>query len=121
MTSEDKLKDCVFFVEANSYEQFALWKENHSKKRLKWEEDNSGFSIIVGNIGKGKPVNVAFNFAKIRGKRICFYEAISRYVDHDMVEKWIEKNYPVKWDNGNRRAMTDAMNFHHAIDACQNG
>lgn len=110
MTDEDKLKSCVFFVEATSTEKFYLWKEYHEE--IEWEEDNSGFSIVVGNISKSKPVNVCFTFAKIYGKRICFYEAVSRFVDHTMVENWIKKNYP-------DIQITDAMNFHFAINACK--
>ena len=37
-----------------------------------------------------------------------------------MVENFIEKNYNVKWDSGRRLAMTDAANFHLAIDAVKN-
>ncbi len=55
-----------------------------------------------------KPVCVSFMFAKIFDKRICFYDVTSRYSDSAMVEKWITDNYPVKWDNGSRIAMTAA-------------
>lgn len=78
-----------------------------------------GFYQVIGKINKNKPVCVSFSFAKIYGKRICFYYSSGRYSDSVMVENFIESNYSVKWDNGTRRAMTDAMNFHHAIDACR--
>ena len=44
---------------------------------------------------------------------------IMQLVDHVMVEEFIENNYPIKWDHGIRRAMTDAHNFHNAMDACR--
>lgn len=116
LSHEEKLKSAVFFIEATSYEQLCLWRENH--QQTNWEEDRCGVLHQIGNLGQGKPICVSFTFAKIYGKRICFYEATSRYVDHEMVEEYLEKNYPVGWDNGTRRAMTDAMNFHLAIDAC---
>jgi hypothetical protein len=115
---EAKLKTSVFFIEATHYEKFSLWRRFHETS-IGWVEDNLGFCIIVGSLGKNKPVNVSFSFATLNGKRVCFYEAISRYVDHTMVEEFIEKNYPVKWGN-DRRAMTDADNFHLVIDAVTN-
>jgi len=119
--TEQKLKKTVFFIEATSCEQFYLWKEYHEK--IDWEEDNMGFWEQIGCIGGDieKPVCVSFTFAKIYGKIICFYDVTSRYSDSVMVENWIEENYPVKWDNGSRKAMTDAINFHHAINCCKNG
>ena len=63
------------------------------------------------------PVNVSFTFDIINGERICFYDVISRFSDSQMVEKFLKENYPIKYDNGSRDAMTNAQNFHHAIDA----
>ncbi len=117
MTSEEKLKSSVFFIEATSFEQFSLWKEYHDK--IPWKEDPLGFSQIIGHLSKKRPVNVSFTFAEIFGKRICFYEAVSRFVDHTMIENFLDTNYPVKYSNGTRIARTDADNFHLAIDACE--
>lgn len=120
MDEEDyKLKTTIFFIEATSFERLSLWQTYHEKD-VGWEEDNMGFWQVVGNLGsKNKPVCVSFNFVKIYGKRICFYYVTSRFSDSEMVEKYLENNYPVKWDNDSRRAMTDAMNFHNAVDACK--
>jgi hypothetical protein len=117
---EKKMQETVFFIEANSYESFSLWKEYHQKELI-WEQDLCGFCQVIGCIDgdKDKPVNVSFMFAIIFGSRICFYDVCSRFSDSEMVEKWIETNYPKRWDNGHRRAMTNAMNFHHAIDHCR--
>ena len=119
LSNEEKMASSVFFIEATSYEQMCLWKENH--QQTDWEEDVTGFIQKIGTLGRNKPVCVVFTFAKIYGKRICFYEVTSRYADYKMVEDYLEKNYPVRWDNNTRRAMTDAMNFHLTIDACLNG
>jgi hypothetical protein len=117
---EKKMQETVFFVEANSFESFSLWNQHHEKDLI-WREDNCGFSQIIGCIDgdQNKPVNVTFMFAVIFGSRICFYDVCSRFSDSEMVEKWIETNYPRKWANGTRRAMTNAQNFHHAIDHCR--
>ena len=112
---ENKLKESVFFVEATSNEIHNLWREYKNV----WSQDAEGFSQIIGYIDKKKTmcVNVCFTFNFIKEKRVCFYQAISRYVDHNMVENFIKKNYPVKYDNGSRVAMTNADNFHHVINA----
>ena len=116
---EEKLKSCVFFVEANSFETLELWREH--KFETFWEEDNFGFNQLIGNIKEDPdfPVHVSFMFAKIYGQRICFFDVCSRYSDSEMVRNFLTKNYPVKWDNGTRTAITNAQNFHHAIQTCR--
>jgi len=118
LSGEEKLKSSVFFIEATGYERLMIWKEYHEK--VMWEEDREGFWTQVGQIGKNKPVCASFCFAEILGQRICFYEPTSRYVDHEMIEKYIEKTcHPKKWDHNSRRAFTNAMNFHIAVAACE--
>lgn len=125
MSSEDQLKRTDFFVEANSNERMWLWNEyynkNNDKDKLEWVQDNAGCNITVGYIKNDKkmPVCVSFSFYAISDKYVCFYEVTSRYADYTMVEDWIEKNYPVKYDNGSRRAMTDAGNFHSCYNFCK--
>jgi hypothetical protein len=106
---DNRLETSVYFVEANSFERLKLWEEYH--KEVDWEEDNSGFYQTVGELGKGKPISVCFVFDKIYGVRICFYDVTSRYSDYVMVEKFIKENYT--------RNLTNAMNFHHAIQECE--
>jgi hypothetical protein len=114
---ERKMKTTKFFIEANSFEMFELWRQNKGI----WKEDNSGFSQVIGHIKGDKDllVNVSFMFAKIHNVRVCFYEVVSRYSDSVMVEDWIKENYPVTYDKGSRIAMTNATNFHHALQACE--
>src|SRR5690242_18267532 len=114
MTPEEKLKTTKFFVEANSFEQHTLWKEVYDSKKDTWEQDNAGVSLVIGKVGK-HPVNVTFFFAKINGVQVCFYHGCSQVVHHGKIDKWIEKNYPIKYDKGSRRAVTDANNFHHCL------
>lgn len=116
---EQKLKSVVFFIEATSFEQFSLWKEYH--KESQWESNLLGFSMVIGFLDKAKkkPVNVSFTFVKIFDKLICFYDVVSRYSDSTMVEEWLWKNFPVKWDGGIRLAYTDANNFHLAFNRCK--
>ncbi len=116
---EEKLKSSIFFVEANFFEVLTLW-EKHKDEYL-WETGRLGFCQVIGYISghKSKPVNVSFMFDKINNERICFFEVVSRYNDSEMVENWLNKHYPKKWDNNSRIAITNAMNFHHAIQAIE--
>jgi hypothetical protein len=119
---EWKLRTSIFFVEATSEEQFHLWSDNkyhmEPKYRHDWQQDHAGFAEQIGCVNNDEkmPIWIAYSFAIIDGYRVCFYEATSRFVDHDLVEKHIEK-YDPKYDNGKRRAMTNATNFHHVASA----
>lgn len=123
MTPEEKLKNTVFFVEANNFEKLFLWKENRDRKEpLEWIQDCSGFMHQVGEMisnEKKLPVCVEFSFATINGKHICFFNACSRVVDHEMVENFITNTYPVTYHNGSRRAICDARNFHQCLNFCK--
>lgn len=133
MNFEDRLKRTDFFVEANSFETSALWRkyvydkpnrkmhDNVDINGIEWIQDTAGFGKIVGYIGAGKnrPVTINFNWYAIGDKYVCFYNPTSRFVDWDMVEKWIEKHFPVKYDNGTMSAMVDANNFHNCYFFCQ--
>lgn len=44
-----------------------------------------------------------------------FYDQCSQVTDSLQTEKWLEKHFKGMWDNGLRRAYTDAMNFSHAL------
>ena len=113
----EDFKDVIFFIEATSFEQYSLWLQH--KSEVVWEQISEGFWMKIGEIGRGKPVCLSFSFAKIYGKKICFYDVTSRYSDSKMVENFLVETHPVKWDNGTRRAMTNAMNFHHVISAAK--
>ncbi len=110
---KELMKATIYFVEATSCEELNLWEKNHEE--LKWENSSRLISLIIGLIGKTKKqrvVNVLFKFVTLRGYTVCFYEIVSRFADHQMVEKFIKKNHNVK---GERWPLTDAMNFHHVI------
>lgn len=115
---DERFNSVVFFIEADSYAQQSLWEQYN--KETNWKQDTKGYFQQLGMIDndENKPVCVSFSFAEIFGKRICFYECCSRYMDANIIETWIKKYYPVKWNN-NQYAMTDATNFHHAMHACQ--
>ncbi len=119
---ESLFKDVVFMVEATHCEQHYLWLTSfHTDvgygKVKSWEQEMAGHTCIIGEFGE-MPINVCFFYAKIEGRRVCFYEVVSMVTHSDMVEKWMEpRTRHMKWDSGTRPAHCDAMNFHHCLDA----
>ena len=83
-----------------------------------WEQLNPGFWEVVGHVA-GEPVCVSVFWYKINGFMITFYEATSRMVDHEMVDKWMEQKCNPKWDKGTRQAHCNAANFHHVLHYVQ--
>lgn len=115
----ENLKKTSFFIEANSFEQHCLWREFN--KKFKWVDISSGCSLHIGNINNDENMSVwvSFNFVTIFNKVICFWYPTSRFVDHNLITNFIQDNYPVKWNNNTLYAMTDANNFHLAINCCK--
>lgn len=107
-------------VEATDFERHALW-ERYWSRRMDWDSDGIGYGHQIGELytslepdtsevalPKARPIFLTFMFATIKGKRICFWNASSQLVDHQMVEEWLKTNlrYEVK---------TDANNFSHVL------
>lgn len=103
----------VFVVEADDYAQQKLWEDWH--KKLSWEPSTRGEMIQIGSI-LDRPIVITLFVHTLQGHKVLFYNATSQLVDHQMVEEWLEKHCNPKWDNGTRRAHTDANNFHHVIN-----
>jgi len=111
---DERFLDTVYFVEATSFELQILWQRNDAKKRrnrVKWEEDLRGLFLVIGDF-YGRPVTVRFSFAKLNGKRVCFYEASSQVVNYEMVREFLEKECGVS-------GHCDAQNFHLCLAAVE--
>jgi hypothetical protein len=115
-TAENRLKNTLFIVEATSYEQHDLWDKWADKQNKNWEQVNPGWLVQVGKLGK-RPCCINTSWVKINGQLVMFYYQCSQVTDSLQAEKWLNKHFKGKWDNGTRTAHTDAMNFHHCIDA----
>lgn len=108
------IKDCVYAVESNSFEDLTLWQKYHEK--VKWEQICSGYGPTIGMLGD-RPVCVSIHVNIINGHRVLFYNACSQVVDHVMVEAWVKERIKNK-------KLTDAGNFHlviHYIDDLNKG
>jgi hypothetical protein len=123
-TAESRLVKTMFIVEATSTEQHFLWSQwckdslSPTFGKLKWEQLNPGWLVTVGKIGK-RPCCISVAWNRIEGQLVMFWHQCSQVTDSLQAEKWLEDNFKGTWDNGRRRASTDAMNFHHCIDAIQ--
>lgn len=97
------------------------------RKPFKWESINSGNSLLTGTMkvkvkGSKKeilPVYVSFRYARINGKMIIFYYCNGNCPNWALVEAFIDKHWPIKYDNGTRKARTDANNFHHVLSVIE--
>lgn len=123
---EKYLKRTVFMVEANSFETFTLWsrwandsrEKLHGYRHVEWEQLNPGALVTIGELDN-RPVCMEFQWARINGFVVCFWNMCSQVTDSVMAEKWLDEHFTGKWDKGTRRAHTDACNFHHCIDAIE--
>lgn len=139
---EQRLRRTVAVVEATHAECLELWKtwssdswwhSDYPHQKVKWEQISSGYWEQIGTVQiksartvfgsyerKGEfPVCVTMLWARIEGQLVMFWEPTSKFVDHDMIEAYLNKimdPWPT-YDRGHRRASTNAMNFAHAIDA----
>ena len=111
--SDARFKTTDFLVEANSCETLYLWKDCQIRKN-EWVQDNAGLMIKVGEVND-MPVNISVNWNTIDGLNVLFWHPISRMVDYDMIVDWFKRNCNPKYANSERRAVTDAQNFHLVI------
>lgn len=94
----------VYLIEATDFEKHCLWRERTPNG---WRQDTLGWSAVCGSV-EGNPVNVVYSRVWLDGQEVVFFEAVSRFVDHEMVREAIEDRWP-----GVKR--TDANNFHLAL------
>lgn len=121
-TAESRLAKTLFVVEATSFETQCLWAENAKDSSCRrftprqWEQVNPGWLVTVGELDS-RPICVSMSWSRIDGHLVMFWEATSQVVDTVQIEKWLSQHFAGKWDNGTRQATTNAMNFHHCLNA----
>ena len=123
-TAESRLAETAFLVEATGMERLTLWSRHakDSPERIdstpvEWHQVSPGWAVTVGELS-GSPVTIEMDWCELNGSLVCFYHDISMLVDHKQIDDWIDKNFAGTWGGG-RRAVTDAMNFHHCLQAIE--
>lgn len=106
-----------YVVEANSFEQFSLWKEFSNE--VEWRQGGSGIMIQVGELGgmlqEKRPVNISCYWNSINGMNVLFWYGCSQLVDYKMIEEWFKNNCHIIEANSKRTAKCDADNFHQCV------
>lgn len=127
----ERIKQTVALVEANSNEQHLLWREwakestwcdpkypSTLSRKFMWEQMNPGCWIQIGTLAK-MPVCISLSWNRLDGQVVLFWELTSMVTDSRMAEKYLKKIFGKipTYDNGHREATTDANNFHLAAEA----
>lgn len=128
-TAESVLAKTFFIVEATSFEYLSLWADHSDESMsrspmltkshapiVEWIQMNPGWIVQIGELDK-RPVSMSVNWAKIDGHLVMFWYLCSQVADYVMAEKWLKKHFHGTYDNGLRRAETDAYNFGHCLSA----
>lgn len=125
MSNDEKLKSTNYFVEADEFAYDELWRKhyhnNNRADKLEWVQDRAGFSRTIGSLDllNQKPVVVKFSFFIINNKYVCFYYPSSRFVDWDMVDKFIAEFGKNKCNAENFRncmSFCEVVEFENNID-----
>lgn len=102
--------------EATNFEKHSLWKEfTENRNPDNWDDAGQGYLKTVGHIDE-HPVCISLLTATIQDRIFLFYHATSRFVDHDMVRKWLEENLPASaFKSPGYLNHSDATNFWNLV------
>lgn len=116
------LAGTIGVVDANSFEQHALWRFNRDKNEphLSWDQ-KSGLGQVIGHFGD-MPVNLSLSPVVIDGHKILFIDPVSQVVHHEMIDKWLDATMPASARTPDDRVnRTNAMNFHNIFHYVDHG
>lgn len=105
---DDKFKNNVKYVlECVGCEANYLYLQH---KDIEFEQYTNGLLVTVGFINDdiSMPVNISMGISNYKSMRILQWEAVSNYVDYNLINNWIKYHYP-------NTPKTDVNNFHHII------
>ncbi len=110
------LSDVTGVVEATSFEQHVLWKENRERNKPRaWDDrGRSGYMPAVGKVGDST-VRISIFKVPIDDQMILFYHDVSSIVDHEQIRQWLDDYLPASahedGDKNLRLNHHDAQNF----------
>lgn len=107
--SDQRFRDTEVVVDANDYEQQALWEKFH--RAVEWAEELSGRGPIeIGRVDK-RPISVVVTWCLVFGRRVAFVDPTSQLVDYVMVDRWQAHVFP------RARFHSNTTNFAGALHA----
>lgn len=107
----EKIKQACFFIEANAYEEAALFVE-YQGTEFEWDDHGPSIFVKIGML-QDESIFAFFRFATIGDNMLCFYEITSQVCDHRKMRSFLEQ-YSV-YGQQISRYCCDALNFHQAI------
>jgi Zn ribbon nucleic-acid-binding protein len=97
-------------LEANSYETLAMWREKSEHFVLE-QVRCGGYLQTIAKAEDNTTVCLSIQLYTLNGEKILVVEATSRYVDYELVDKWLKKYMPeTAFKDDNRLNKYDAMN-----------
>jgi hypothetical protein len=115
-TIEKFLEGVVGIVEADYFSHQMLWEYNNREKMYSWIENLVGFMEIIPISTKPKKsMALSLRTAIINNQKILFVNPTSKYVDYDLINKWLLENVPESALKCNNLNMVNAMNFHNVF------
>ena len=91
--SDARLAKSDWFYEASLQHRLLLWQKHRNKGTI-WTQHINGALLNIGTVND-LPVVLWVDFIRINDKELLMlYEATSRIVDREIIEKWINKNAP---------------------------
>lgn len=112
------VRDSTMFVHSVLWEKYALGAAGISKiihgavrtdYRIDWSETHKEYHITIGHFGR-HPIAINVSIDMIGNRKIVWIEDISRVVDHDAIDAWIEK-FVHQQSPGGHAYKVDAANF----------
>jgi len=114
-SKEDAFAHVEWFVEADSFSQYALWTMWHdhpqNRESIEWQRVSKAFRFIVPE----SETCVSLTFAMICNRLVCFYETTSSKVDWNKVEAYLAPY----WQEGQTKKQCDADHFHRCVAYCK--
>ena len=99
-------------LEANNYETLAIWRDAKEHKHFTFEQErNGGYLVTIARAEDGTVICLSIQLYRLDDKKILVIEPTSRYVDYELVDKWLKKHIPDSaYKDETRINKTDAMN-----------
>lgn len=109
-----RLRDVEFIVEATAFERDTLYLQY--RDLVDWRDGMPKRMVVLGT-AYGQEVRVLVSVSFVYGKGILFVEPASELFDHHLLAQWLDTYCNPLYENGTRKARTDARSFRDCLRA----